>query len=70
MTKLVNENGLTLEKPNEIMIEVSCFYETLHRPREVDNCEINDLLNEIQNCHKKNRQHLKEKRHSKKLGLH
>ena len=47
MTKLVNKNGLTLEEPNEIASEVKCFYDTLYKSREVDDCEINDLINEI-----------------------
>ena len=47
MEKIVDKNGSVLEEPNAIMNEIQCFYEMLYKSRDVDECEINELINEI-----------------------
>ena len=45
--KKVDKNGSVLEEPNAIMNEVQCFYERLYKSRDVEDCEINELMSEI-----------------------
>ena len=47
MKTIVDKNGSVLEEPNAIMNEVQCFYERLDKSRDVEDCEINELISEI-----------------------
>ena len=47
MKKIVDKNRSVLEEPNAIMNEVQCFYESLYKSRDVEDCEINELISEI-----------------------
>ena len=45
--KIADKNGSVLEEPNVIMNKVQCFYERLYKSRNVEDCEINELISEI-----------------------
>ena len=45
--KIADKNGSVLEEPNVIMNKVQCFYERLYKSRDVEDCEINELISEI-----------------------
>ena len=42
-----DKNGSVLGETNAIMNEVHCFYERLYKSRDVEDCEINELISEI-----------------------
>ena len=45
--KKIDKNGSVLEESNAIMNEVQCFYERLYKSRDVEDCEIYELISEI-----------------------
>lgn len=47
MSRLVNQEGNVLTKNEDITQEVKLFYENLYKNKEVEDCEIADLVNDI-----------------------
>ena len=47
MSRLVNQEGNTLTKHEDVIHEVKSFYENLYKSKEVEHCEISELVNEI-----------------------
>ena len=47
MKKLVTEQGTELHDHEDIKREVKCFYEALYKKRQVEDCEIENLVQDF-----------------------
>ena len=47
MIKLAANNGEKIHEVKDIIIEVKTFYERLYSDRQVEECEISDLVEDI-----------------------
>ena len=47
MTKLIDKNGLSLTGTSDISNEVKSFYENLYKPKDVIDCEIDELVSNL-----------------------
>ena len=65
MTKLINEKDVEIKESAEINDEVSTFYRSLCEARDLEECDIEDLINRVpyQHCHPRNQNHWKKKLH-------
>ena len=61
MTKLINKNDVEIKELTEINDEVSTFYKSLYEARDLEECDIEDLITRIR--HPRNQNHWKGKLH-------
>ena len=47
MAKLIHKDDIVLTDSNDILQEVTQLYETLYKNRDVEDCEISQMVNEI-----------------------